>query len=99
MSGARHSQIVAQATREIIKFRRNKLKNIIKYKLYTSVAKDFVRFNGLSLKCKRFKPSACKDIGIRTFELVAKNQFPMDRELFELGQFKDVFNAAQCLTF
>ena len=31
-----------------------------------------VRSNNLSL---RFKPSGCKDIGIRTFKFVAKTQF------------------------
>ena len=31
--------------------------------------------NNLSLKSPRFKPSGCRDIGIRTFKFVAKTQF------------------------
>ena len=34
-----------------------------------------VRSNNLSLKYKRFTTSGCKDIGIRTFQFVAKTQF------------------------
>ena len=31
--------------------------------------------SSLCLKYQRFTPSGCKDIGIRTFEFVAKEQF------------------------
>ena len=34
-----------------------------------------VRANGLSLKCQSFTPSGYKDIGMRTFEFVAKSEF------------------------
>ena len=34
-----------------------------------------VRANSLSLKCQSFTPSGYKDIGIRTFEFVAKSEF------------------------
>jgi len=34
-----------------------------------------VRSNILSLKYHRFTPFSCKDIGIRKFEFMAKNQF------------------------
>ena len=41
-----------------------------------------VRSNNLSLKNQRFTPSDCKDIGIRTFEFVAKTQF-ICKEFFQ----------------
>ena len=31
--------------------------------------------NNLSLKCQRFTPSGCEDIGIRIFDFVANTQF------------------------
>ena len=34
-----------------------------------------VRSNSLSLKYQRFKPSGCKDEGVRKCEFVAKTQF------------------------
>ena len=34
-----------------------------------------VRSKNLNLKFPRFKPSGCKDIGIRKFEFVAKTKF------------------------
>ena len=37
-----------------------------------------VRSNSLNLKYQRFTPPGCKDIGIKTFELVAKTQFFSD---------------------
>ena len=36
---------------------------------------NYVRSNSLKLKYYRFKPSGCKDIGIRKCEFVAKTQF------------------------
>ena len=43
-----------------------------------------VRYNGLSLKYKRFITQGCKDIGFRTSEFVAKTQFlsKMDKTRF-----------------
>ena len=36
------------------------------------------RSNSLNLKYQRFTPPGCKDIGVKTFELVAKTQFFSD---------------------
>ena len=37
---------------------------------------NLVKINSLSLKHERFSPTGCKDTGNRTFEFVAKTQFP-----------------------
>ena len=39
------------------------------------------RWNNLSLKCQRFTPSGCKEIGIRNLEFIAKTQFLYENDL------------------
>ena len=42
--------------------------------------------NNLSLKCQRFTPTGCKDIGIKKFEFVAETQFLLEKIFFIFEQ-------------
>ena len=53
---------------------------ILNSRLLTCPTMSYIRSQSLSLKHKRFKPSSCKDIGIRKFELVTKSQFLLTLE-------------------
>jgi len=47
-----------------------------------------VRSNNLSLKYERVKPTGCRDIEIRKFEVVAKTQFLWDEFSVEIYNFQ-----------